>query len=197
MQPGRRTFAVLFVAGSIGFLYWAGKTATEEQRRQDSAAQAAGFANDAELKAATAKGFNRAEPYRLQILTEAETARAEKAKRDASAAKAKAEADADKALRERYFQEAAVYGTALKKSMKNPDSFKLEEVRRTGEGFYCFEYRATNSFNAMIPGKALFGKGTAASSDESGKFAGLWNKHCTKPAESLSNVVYAFKNGYF
>lgn len=163
----------------------------------DAAAQAAGFADDAERKAAAAKGFNEAPPYRLKLLADADEAKIEKAKRDAAVAKAKAEADADKALRERYFQEAAVYGTALKKSMKNPDSFKLEVARRTGEGFYCFEYRATNSFNAIIPGQAVFGPGKSAASSEGSKFTALWNRYCTKPAENLTTIVYAFKNGYF
>jgi len=66
----------------------------------------------------------------------------------------------------------------LKRSMKNPDSFKLESALRMKDGTLCLNYRATNSFNAVVPGAAVIAQKTAATSDDRDKFRPLWNKHC-------------------
>jgi hypothetical protein len=39
---------------------------------------------------------------------------------------------------------------ALRQAMKNPDAFKLVSAVRAASGELCVEYRATNSFNAII-----------------------------------------------
>jgi hypothetical protein len=43
----------------------------------------------------------------------------------------------------------------LRNSMKNPDSFKLVDALEMKDGTLCIDYRATNSFNAIVPGRAV------------------------------------------
>jgi hypothetical protein len=50
---------------------------------------------------------------------------------------------------------AAVVLKALKNSMKDPDSFELKSLIVHPSGTACYEYRATNSFNAHIAGAAV------------------------------------------
>lgn len=190
-NPIRQTIRMLLAGCAVACLAWVAVSNTMEKQRVDAASLAAGFEDAKEYQAATAKGFDKPDSYRRFLDTE----RVEQQKRDAAAAQAKAAADAQKAKDEALWQEAARYARALKQSMKNPDSFKLEAASRTREGFYCFEYRATNSFNAVIPGKAIVGNGKAATTDNKGVFVPLWNKHCTKAGESLPNLIYALKSG--
>jgi hypothetical protein len=194
-NPIRTALVILFVGGSVIFLGMALDQYLTEKYRVDAIAQSAGFADDEEMKAARAKGFVQAQAYRDDIKRLAENRHIENEQKAAAAAKAQVQADADKRVRQARFEEGSVYAVALKKGMKNPDSFKLESARRTGDGVFCFEYRAANSFNAIIPGKALVGAGKAATSDQAG-FAALWNKFCTKPSEDFDTIVYAMKNGY-
>lgn len=186
MSPVRQTFRMLLAGGAVAGLSWFAISAIEKNRTVEATGAAAGFADAAEYKAASAKGFDKPEAYRRYLDTE----RVEQQKRDAEAAKVKAREEAQ-------WQEAIRYVVALRKGMKNPDSFKLESAIRTKDGFYCFEYRATNSFNAMIPGQAIVGNGKAATSDQRNVMVPLWNKHCTKPGEDLHTLVFAAKSGLF
>lgn len=69
--------------------------------------------------------------------------------------------------------QAVVRGAAsLKAAAKDPKSFKLESAIRMASGAMCYEYRATNSFNATVPGRAVFLSGVGSSN------AADWNKHC-------------------
>jgi hypothetical protein len=71
----------------------------------------------------------------------------------------------------------------IKASMKNPDSFKLDKFLIYPGGSTCFEYRGTNSFNAVVPGKAVFDSKSAAvltSDRDKNKFVASWNAICTK-----------------
>lgn len=71
-----------------------------------------------------------------------------------------------------YFKVVLMGAKLLKKSVKNPDSFKLNSAIRTADGTICYEYRATNSFNAVVPGTftVLPNRGSADEKD--------WIKHC-------------------
>jgi hypothetical protein len=78
----------------------------------------------------------------------------------------------------------------LRESMKNPDSFKLERVVRMPDGSLCYTYRAANSFNAIIPGQAVFSPTKTAMSG-SVEFPFLWSKHCKGYGSEVENVAYA------
>lgn len=74
-------------------------------------------------------------------------------------------------------------GRQIKASLKNPKSFELESFLIFPGGATCFEYRATNSFNAVVPGKAVFdpSDNTILSMDNgSNRFIKKWNEICTK-----------------
>jgi hypothetical protein len=73
--------------------------------------------------------------------------------------------------------------------MKNPASFKLEQASRMKDGTLCLSYRATNSFNAIVPGRAVISKTTIATSDDESRFVPLWNKLCAnKSGEDISYI---------
>lgn len=65
----------------------------------------------------------------------------------------------------------------LKQSMKNPESFKLESLLKMADGSLCFSYRATNSFNAIVPGYAV-AAGEKLLADGNAGFDQLWAKRC-------------------
>lgn len=73
--------------------------------------------------------------------------------------------------KDRSFVFAAV--KTLQQSVKNPDSFTLTRAFFTTDGFACIDYRATNSFNAVVPGRAVISLDVASSEDAD------WWKYCT------------------
>ena len=98
------------------------------------------------------------------------------------------------AVMEAEFQTFVRQVAALKASMKNPASFKLEEAQSPKVGTLCVTYRATNSFNAVVPGYALLLDGKAITSDNREKFVPLWNKHCAgKPGNDFTHIRQALR----
>lgn len=70
------------------------------------------------------------------------------------------------------FKRVVLVARSIKAASKNPDSFKLESAMLTAAGTVCVEYRATNSFNAVVPGYA------SSREDKISTSAGDWNRHC-------------------
>ncbi len=62
----------------------------------------------------------------------------------------------------------------LRKSAKDPDSFKLHSATVTKDGAGCVEYSATNSFNARLRAIAVVTRGKTAVSNS----PATWNKLC-------------------
>ena len=52
----------------------------------------------------------------------------------------------------RWQRQVAALGS-LRQSMKNPELFVLSTALEMDDGTLCVMYRATNSFNAIVPGK--------------------------------------------
>lgn len=77
---------------------------------------------------------------------------------------------------------AALVATKLRDGSKNPASFKLESLLLFQGGDACYEFRGTNSFNAIVPGKAVYVAKTQAvlTEREPDKFRKAWNSVCTK-----------------
>lgn len=72
---------------------------------------------------------------------------------------------------------------AIKAATKNPASFQLESFLIYPGGATCIEYRGTNSFNAVVPGRGVFVPATPTllTQDRDGnKFVKVWNDVCTK-----------------
>jgi len=90
------------------------------------------------------------------------------------AAQAKKEAD---------FQTVVKVAAWAKKNAKNPASFELTYAGLTGTRTVCIEFRATNSFNAIVPGRYIM------SDTVSGDTAALWNQHCVN--QTITDYSYA------
>lgn len=82
----------------------------------------------------------------------------------------------------------------IRDSLKNPDSFDLVQAIRLPDGTLCLTYRATNSFNAILTGRAVVtDKGTFTSDAGSG-FANRWNRTCAdKPGKDVKHIRTGLK----
>jgi hypothetical protein len=82
----------------------------------------------------------------------------------------------------------------LKKSMRNPDSFKLDSVFMIdGQTALCYEYRAQNGFGGVNAAKAVIdinNNQIKTSEPYSDAFVRAWNKVCAgKSSRDLSAAV--------
>lgn len=99
---------------------------------------------------------------------------------------------AAKLIEEREFQLAVRAAKILKAGMKNPESFQLTEAVRTDEGVLCFEYRGTNSFNAVVPSYAVIPPVGQPAAGPLRDVAKAWNKHCAnRQATDMMHIVRA------
>jgi hypothetical protein len=193
----RKVLIVGIIGGSV--FAW-GSYEAWKQQNLDTSAKQRGFENHADYQRALSSQVFDPDVWKKRLVDERAVAEVQrqatasaKAKADKEAVARKAEEDAAKAVEEIEFQIAVRAARALKQSMKNPDSFKLEETIKTDAGALCFTYRAANSFNALVPGRAVIAAKKAYTSDNEG-FSSYWNKHCGgKPGRSMSHVAYALK----
>jgi hypothetical protein len=185
----------VFVFG-IGLASYAIFTVYDNYQTHNAPAWAAGFKSADEMAEATAAGFPKHHDWLVELGHRAALEKKRLADAADAAARDKLERDAIQRVKDEQFQEAVRIAIALRESMKNPDSFNLEHVVRTDAGALCYDYRATNSFNAIIPGHAVIAHGKAGVSGEAG-FNALWAKNCAgKPGVSMDHVAYAIKNFY-
>lgn len=79
----------------------------------------------------------------------------------------------------------------LKTHAKNPDSLQLETVFATDAGAICIQYRATNSFNAVVPGVLVLPKDIKqVSQGTPTATAPAWNKHCANTnGRDMKNAI--------
>lgn len=84
-------------------------------------------------------------------------------------------------VKEANFQKVVAAAAWAKSTSKDPLSFQLEYAGLTSSGTVCLEFRAKNSFNAVVLGRYVM------SDSFSGDTVALWNKHCAKqPIEDFS-----------
>ncbi len=83
-----------------------------------------------------------------------------------------AEQRAAKEKKEADFQRVVIGAKLIKNATKNPDSFKLESAVMMDDGSICYEYRGTNSFNAIVPGTMVINAKVSSNS------AADWNRYC-------------------
>ncbi len=161
--------------------YPKGKEAQQAAARQDEA-------RAKRMKAAEA------ERQRVAALTPEQRAEEERVKQERAAAAAKAAAKAtalrqaaeakvkaDKAKHDAQLQMAGVGAAVLKRAMKDPETFELRSLVVRPNGAACYEYRAKNSFGAILPSNAvLTPKGQMLVQEKDGnEFVHAWNKNCT------------------
>lgn len=153
--PKRKTSLLTWVVGGVTLLLVFQCTMrSEERERAKSEASAA-------------------EARRVAAMTPEQRKAADEAAAAAAAEKVKKEAE---------FQYAVRVAQAIKAGMKNPASFELTSLLRTYDGTLCFEYRGTNSFNAVIPNYAVVPVSGAPVGGSSNDVARAWNKHCANKA---------------
>jgi hypothetical protein len=90
------------------------------------------------------------------------------------------EQKAERERKDAAVERAAAGAVILKKTMRDPESFKLESalvIDRTGA--VCYDYRAKNGFGGTNVGHAVLGAdGKTFKTSEMDGFARLWNKEC-------------------
>lgn len=185
-SPVKATAAILFLGIGACFCIWAINQATVEAEKRDKTAKSAGFSDFSEMTAANNAGFTDPTKWKAEKDARATARRLAQAAIDKQATDEKAIKDESN----RKFQIAVQGAIALREMMKNPDSFSLERVNRMPDGSLCYTYRATNSFNAIIPGQAVFSPTETAISG-SANFPMLWSKHCKGYGAEVANVAYA------
>jgi len=146
---------------------------------RNTTARSLGFTSAADMKAAKDSGFDSASAWREHLKI-----------REASA-KEKSER---KRVHDEKFKAGFILATMIRDGMKNPDAFNLEQAVRTDAGDWCFKYRSTNSFNAVVPGYTVVTGGKSASDSDRG-FQSLWKKHCSVAGESFDTIGPTLK-GY-
>lgn len=81
------------------------------------------------------------------------------------------------------FQRVVKGAKLLKANAKNPDSFKLESAILMPDDTICYEYRATNSFNAVVLERmTVTAKGGS-------REATAWNQYCAN--KTGANMTHA------
>lgn len=84
--------------------------------------------------------------------------------------------------RDRQLQLAGGVALSLKKAAKDPTVFELTSALVHSDGAACYEYRAKNSFGAILPGEAVLstnGKVLVRELDGTA-FTAAWRKLCTR-----------------
>ncbi len=85
-----------------------------------------------------------------------------------------------KKVRDEQFSVALGGASLLRKSMRDPDSFKISSALVIGEGneiAVCYEYRSRNGFGGMNQSSAVVTNDAFINEGDVG-FYSLWNKKC-------------------
>lgn len=97
-----------------------------------------------------------------------------------------------KIKRDSQLQMAGAGALTIKKAMKDPEAFELKSLIVKPNGTACYEYRAKNSFGAILPGSAVLStKGKLLTQEKDGNaFVSVWNKDCTPAGgDEIANLV--------
>jgi len=126
------------------------------------------------------------EKRRVASLTPEQKAAEEKQRqeREKASREAQQQAVANKKKQDAAVQRAVAGASVLKKSMRNPDSFKLESALVIDQsGAVCYDYRAQNGFGGVNVGRAALapdGSKFLTRESDGDAFVRFWNKECAK-----------------
>lgn len=77
----------------------------------------------------------------------------------------------------------------LKEMQKDPSSFQVSSAILMADGTTCFDFRSTNSFNALVPGQAVF-DGKRILTNSSSEMSKVWNSRCAgKSGLDITSLV--------
>lgn len=168
-QPKKTSFTAWLFAGLFALVAITGVVASVQINSEKEAIRAAAQA---------------AESKRIAALTPAQKlAEDEKKKADEKAAKEKSDKFALRAPL------ALLGAKQLKASAKDPATFEFQSIYLAEDGSACYEYRAKNSFGAVLPNSAFMDlKGKILLKEHDGnKFVKAWNKSCTNGGSELKS----------
>lgn len=83
----------------------------------------------------------------------------------------------------------------VRRQVKNPKSFDLAAAIIQGDGTVCMTYRATNSFNAVVPAQAIRQAATYWVSESDVGFAQRWRSLCAGRGRDETRMVQRFLDG--
>ncbi len=194
-KPFRATRAFVIVSSILvitGACYGVVASYLKEREKQVLAKQQK---ENAEVQAAAAQKRVEIEKRRIASLTPQQRVaeeqenrrRKETAARLAAAEVAKKEADARKVIsdnkkRDTQLQMAGAGAVRLKRAMKDPNAFILMSLVVMPNGVACYQYRAKNSFGAILPSSAVLTTSGRILLEESREnaFVTAWNGNCTR-----------------
>ena len=104
----------------------------------------------------------------------------------------RASEDAAKSKRDLQLQTAAAVAQRLKRATKDPAAFELTSLVVKPDGAACYEYRAKNSYGAILPSSAILTtKGKVLLQEHDGNtFVSAWNKACVPPGgDEIAAIV--------
>jgi hypothetical protein len=114
------------------------------------------------------------------------------ARRPPLSAEAVAANKVDEARQDKELRFASVGAMTLRKSMKDPAAFTLTSLRVKPTGAACYDYRAKNTFGAILPGSAILtSAGRLLVEERDGNaFVKAWNSECTVAGgQDISGLV--------
>lgn len=99
----------------------------------------------------------------------------------AAAAAVTPEQKAETTKQDLQIKSAAAGAVMLKSSMKDPEAFELKSLLMSKGGYFCYSYRAKNSYGAVMPSSAVMTPaGEMLFEEKKAKdFYRHWNKECT------------------
>jgi hypothetical protein len=111
------------------------------------------------------------------------------------------EEKAEKELKDKLYaleNKGAQMAITLRKMMKDPDSFVLEEVVTKSDTFgLCFSYRSKNGFGGYSEGSfVISGDGQSTKFNGDSGFDKLWNKECVGEVYNLTRQVKFYIKQY-
>lgn len=79
----------------------------------------------------------------------------------------------------------------LRRSLHNPDSFRIERALRMKDGAVCLTFRATNALGALVIGNAVFRSDKIVSTGHPEATA-VWNRYCGgKTGDNITHIRQA------
>lgn len=99
--------------------------------------------------------------------------------------------DPKEAEQERLWRRDVLNVRVLRKSLHNPDSFRLEQALRMKDGSLCLTYRATNAFGGIVLNHAVIRSDRIIATGHP-DHTRLWNLHCGgKTGENVTHLRQA------
>ena len=109
-------------------------------------------------------------------------------KQEAEQRKAEERKEAEHRKREATILLASMGAKTLQAAMRDPASFKLNQVLTMESGATCYSYRSRNGFGGMNAGNAVMTPKGTIKADEMDGFERLWNHYCANKTGAITTT---------